>query len=132
MWRKVAFSCRGRGISAEKTQTTTPTCKYQLLQSFLLTYLKHFCLCHQSEREKVDSRILDEALEDLALQHRAKLSALDLELKEDENKVRGGFERERVSERNGEPFLVWVGVANYFSCVGNVCTWMRLSFDSNT
>lgn len=57
---------------------------------------------HQSEREKVDSRILEEALTDLALQHRAKLSALDLELREDENKVRGAFERERVSAWKGK------------------------------
>lgn len=54
-------------------------------------------MCNQSEREKVDSAILEEALAGLALQHRAKLSTLNLELKEDESKVRGTFERERVS-----------------------------------
>lgn len=52
---------------------------------------------HQSEREKVDSRILEDALADLAVQHRVKQSALDSELQQDENKVRSAFERERVS-----------------------------------
>lgn len=51
----------------------------------------------QSEREMEDSRILEEALAALAVQHEARLSVLDLELKKDEDKVRGTFKAERVS-----------------------------------
>lgn len=50
----------------------------------------------QSEREKVDSRILEEELAALAIQHREKLASLEQELKEDEQKVSRSFERERV------------------------------------
>jgi len=51
----------------------------------------------QSQREKEDSRILEEALAALAVQHEARLSALDVGLRKDEDKVRSTFERERVS-----------------------------------
>eukprot|EP00752_Nemacystus_decipiens_P016245 g14525.t1 len=51
----------------------------------------------RSEREMVDSRILQEALADLALHHRAKQSALNSELKEGESRVRNAFERERAT-----------------------------------
>ncbi|CAM9499042.1 unnamed protein product [Ectocarpus fasciculatus] len=50
----------------------------------------------RSEREKVDSRILEEELAALAIQHRGKLASLEKELKEDEQKVRRSFERERA------------------------------------
>lgn len=58
------------------------------------------CVCRQSEREKTDSKILEEALAALAIQHREKMAVLESELKEDQNKVRGAFERERVSGRH--------------------------------
>lgn len=44
----------------------------------------------------MDSRILEEELAALAIQHREKLTSLEKELKEDEQKVRRSFERERV------------------------------------
>ncbi|CAM9181986.1 unnamed protein product [Ectocarpus sp. 6 AP-2014] len=50
----------------------------------------------RSEREKVDSRILEEELAALAIQHREKLASLEQELKEDEQKVSRSFERERA------------------------------------
>ncbi|CAB1109451.1 unnamed protein product [Ectocarpus sp. CCAP 1310/34] len=50
----------------------------------------------RSEREKVDSRILEEELAALAIQHREKLTSLEQELKEDEQKVSRSFERERA------------------------------------
>lgn len=86
------------GISAEKVAESTLAAAHPNTNE-PPPYVQ--CMCHQNEREKVDSRILEEALAGLALQHRAKLSALDLELKEDENKVRGAFERERVSGWKG-------------------------------
>lgn len=46
----------------------------------------------------MDSRILEDALAALAVRHNERLSALELKLKADENKVEGAFERERVSD----------------------------------
>ncbi|CAM9641377.1 unnamed protein product, partial [Hapterophycus canaliculatus] len=50
----------------------------------------------RSEREKVDSRILEDALAALGGRHNERLSVLELQLKADENKVKGAFERERA------------------------------------
>ncbi|CAN0026589.1 unnamed protein product [Scytosiphon promiscuus] len=50
----------------------------------------------RSEREKVDSRILEDALAALATRHNERLSTLELQLKADENKVKGAFDKERA------------------------------------
>lgn len=94
---KISCYYFAHGISAERTETTLTTAQpNSIYLIFLRTYLNTRAR-RQSERETVDARILEEALAGLALQHRAKLSVLDLELKEDENKVRSAFELERVS-----------------------------------
>lgn len=49
----------------------------------------------------MDLRILEDALATLAARHDERLSALELKLKADENKVKGGFDRERVGDGGG-------------------------------
>lgn len=87
-------------FSLKMTKLQKATVTAAQLIAFLRVYLNNR-VRHQSEREKVDSRILEDALAELAVQHCAKQSALNSELQEDENKVRSAFERERVSGWKG-------------------------------
>lgn len=52
----------------------------------------------KEERDKEDSRIMDEALADLAVKHRQRLSDLERDLKQDAKNKRAAFGQERVRQ----------------------------------